>query len=184
MVLLLKDWGKLRSMSIPISDSPVSILTLCLFNTFMRKTAKYISTNNPVALLVFQPVTFVIHFYTVVITPSLSKESYRLCIRLRKWKRGQGPTKGCRSIDRFIHSFIHQWLYSLLLGPGLVFSFVIFFTQSVGLLGRVIRPSQGRYLHTLEHKHRINAYTLKHPCLELDWNLRSQRPSERRQFMP
>jgi hypothetical protein len=27
----------------------------------------------------------------------------------------------------FIHSFIHQWLYSPLLGPGLFFSFVIFF---------------------------------------------------------
>jgi hypothetical protein len=57
------------------------------------------------------------------------------------------------------HSFIHQWLYSTLLGPGLFFSFVIFFTQTVGLLGRVISPSQGRYLHTGQHKHRINAHT-------------------------
>jgi hypothetical protein len=62
-------------------------------------------------------------------------------------------------IRAFIHSFIHQWLYSHLLGPGLFFSFVIFFTQTVGLLGRVISPSQGRYLHTGQHKHRINAYT-------------------------
>jgi hypothetical protein len=46
-----------------------------------------------------------------------------------------------------IHSFIHQWLYSPLLGPGLLFSFVIFFTQPVGLLGWVISLSQGRYLH-------------------------------------
>jgi hypothetical protein len=38
-----------------------------------------------------------------------------------------------------------------LLGPGLVFSFVIFFTQTVGLLGRVISPSQGRYLHIEQH---------------------------------
>jgi hypothetical protein len=30
-----------------------------------------------------------------------SKESYRLCIGLRNWKSGQGPTKGCRAIDRF-----------------------------------------------------------------------------------
>jgi hypothetical protein len=29
-----------------------------------------------------------------------SKESYRLCIGLRNWKSGQGPTKGCRAIDR------------------------------------------------------------------------------------
>jgi hypothetical protein len=57
------------------------------------------------------------------------------------------------------HSFIHQWLYSPLLGRGLFFSFVLFFTQSVGFLGRVISSSQGRYLHTGHHKHRINAYT-------------------------
>jgi hypothetical protein len=29
-------------------------------------------------------------------------------------------------------------------------------TQSVGLLGRVISPSPGRYLHTGQRKHRIN----------------------------
>jgi hypothetical protein len=29
-----------------------------------------------------------------------SKESYRLCIWLRKWKSDQGPTKGCRAVDR------------------------------------------------------------------------------------
>jgi hypothetical protein len=32
------------------------------------------------------------------------------------------------------------------------------FTQSVGLLGRVISPSQGHYLHTGQHEHRINLY--------------------------
>jgi hypothetical protein len=51
----------------------------------------------------------------------------------------------------FIHSFIHQWLYSLLLGPDLFFSFLIFFTQSVGLLGRAISPSQGRATYTLDN---------------------------------
>jgi hypothetical protein len=59
----------------------------------------------------------------------------------------------------FIHSFIYQWLYSLLLGSGLFFSFVIISTQSVGLLGRVISLSQGHYLQTGQHKHRINAFT-------------------------
>jgi hypothetical protein len=59
-----------------------------------------------------------------------------------------------------IHSFIHSSMaLRTLLDPGLFFSFVIFFTQSVGLLGRGISPSQGRYLHTGEHKHRINAHT-------------------------
>jgi hypothetical protein len=40
----------------------------------------------------------------------------------------------------------------------LLVQFCNHFSQTVGLLGRVINPSQGRYLHT-EHKHRINAHT-------------------------
>jgi hypothetical protein len=35
-------------------------------------------------------------------------------------------------------SFIFQWLCRPLLGPGLFFSFLIFVTQTVGLLGRVV----------------------------------------------
>jgi hypothetical protein len=53
---------------------------------------------------------------------------------------------------------IHQWLYSSLLGPGFFFSFVIFFKQTVRLLGRVISPSKGLYINTEQHKHRINAH--------------------------
>jgi hypothetical protein len=68
-----------------------------------------------------------------------------------------------------------------LLGLDRFFSFVIFFTQTVGLLGRGISPSQGRYLDTEQHKHRINEHS--HPCLEWDSNPRSQCSSERRQFM-
>jgi hypothetical protein len=56
-------------------------------------------------------------------------------------------------------SFIYNWLYSPSLDPGLFFGFVIFFVQTVGLLGRAISPSQGRYLHTGQHKHRINTQT-------------------------
>jgi hypothetical protein len=62
-------------------------------------------------------------------------------------------------IHSFILSFIHQWLYSPLLGLGHFFSFVISFTQSVELLGRVIRPSQGRYFLKGQHKYRTNAHT-------------------------
>jgi hypothetical protein len=65
------------------------------------------------------------------------------------------------NIFHFIHSFIHQWLYSPLLGPGLFFSFVIFFTQTVGLLGRVISTSQGRYLHTGQHKQNKRTETFR-----------------------
>jgi hypothetical protein len=42
---------------------------------------------------------------------------------------------------------------------GRFVSFLIH-TQSVGLLGWGISPSQGRYLHTGRHKHRINAHRL------------------------
>jgi hypothetical protein len=49
--------------------------------------------------------------------------------------------------------------------------------HSVGLLERVISPSQGRYLTQTQNKHR-------HPYLELGSNPRSQRSSEQRQFMP
>jgi hypothetical protein len=50
---------------------------------------------------------------------------------------------------------------------GRFFSFLIY-TESVGLLGRGISPSQDRYLHT-EHKHRINAH--KYPFLEWESNM-------------
>jgi hypothetical protein len=61
------------------------------------------------------------------------------------------------------------------------FRFLIY-TQPVGLLGREISPSQDRYLHTEQHKHRIKA--CRHKSLEWESNPRSQRSSERRQFMP
>jgi hypothetical protein len=54
-------------------------------------------------------------------------------------------------------------------------------TQLVGPLGRKISPSQNSYLRT-EHIYRINAR--RYQCLGWDSNPRSQRSSERRQFMP
>jgi hypothetical protein len=57
------------------------------------------------------------------------------------------------------------------------------YTQAVGLLRRGISPSQGLYLHTEQHKHRINTQ-YRHPCLKWDSNPRSQLSSERTQFMP
>jgi hypothetical protein len=83
---------------------------------------------------------------------------------------------------QLVYSFtIHQKFYSPLLGFGLFFSFVIFFTQAVELLGRMVSLSQGRYLHTGQHTQRIKAH--KHSCLEWDSKPRSQCSSERRQFM-
>jgi hypothetical protein len=47
--------------------------------------------------------------------------------------------------------------------------------HSVELLRRVISPSQGRY---------VTKTISTHPCIEWDSNPRSQRSSERRQFVP
>jgi hypothetical protein len=44
-------------------------------------------------------------------------------------------------------------------GPRPLIQFRNHFSRTVGLLGRVISPSQGRYLNIGQHKHRINAYT-------------------------
>jgi hypothetical protein len=52
------------------------------------------------------------------------------------------------------------------------FSGFLIYIQSVELLGREISPSQGDYLRTEQHKHRINAH--RHPCLEWDSSPRSQ----------
>jgi hypothetical protein len=60
-------------------------------------------------------------------------------------------------------------------GPWPLFSFLILYTVC-RLLGRGISPSQGHYLHTEQHKHRIKAH--RHPCLERYSNPRSQRSSE------
>jgi hypothetical protein len=72
------------------------------------------------------------------------------------------------------------WLHSPL-DLDHFFSFLNLYT--VGrILGRGISPSQGRYIHTEQHKHTINAHG--HPCLK--WNLipRSRCSSGRRQLMP
>jgi hypothetical protein len=54
--------------------------------------------------------------------------------------------------------------------------------QSVGLLGRGTSSSHALNLHIEQHKHRIYAH--RHPYLDWDSNPRSERSSERRQFMP
>jgi hypothetical protein len=91
---------------------------------------------------------------------------------------------GCENLIIYIFTFcflislIHQWLYSPLLGPGLFISFVIIFTQTVELLGRVIRPSKSRYLHTGQHKHRINSHTDIYALSEIRTQDSSVRASE------
>jgi hypothetical protein len=53
-----------------------------------------------------------------------------------------------------------------------------FFTQTVGLLGRLISPSQGRYLYTGQHKHRTDAYTDIHALNGIRTHEPSVRASE------
>jgi hypothetical protein len=75
--------------------------------------------------------------------------------------------------------FIYLWLYSPC-GPWPLFQFLNLYTVNrISWTG--IRPPQGRYLHTEQHKHRIKAH--KQSCLEWDSNPRSQSSSGRRWFM-
>jgi hypothetical protein len=81
-------------------------------------------------------------------------------------------------LSNFIHSFIHHGstaLWSVLASCSI---FLVFFTQTVGLLGRVIRQSQGRYLHTGQHEHSKNPNTDTHALSGIRTNDPSIRMSE------
>jgi hypothetical protein len=62
-----------------------------------------------------------------------------------------------------LECFFHL-LFLAIQASGLLFNFVIIFIETVGLPGPMINT--------------------KYPCAEKDWNTRSQRLSERRQYMP
>jgi hypothetical protein len=54
-------------------------------------------------------------------------------------------------------SFIHQWLYSPMLGPGHFFIFeILYITGRSPWTG--INQSESRYPQMVPHKHRINAH--------------------------
>jgi hypothetical protein len=79
--------------------------------------------------------------------------------------------------------FFFNCFFQPIQGPGLLFSSVIILSQTVGLLGRVISPSQGCYLNTGQHKHRINAYAQQTsmPWVRFEPTIpASERASERR----
>jgi hypothetical protein len=82
----------------------------------------------------------------------------------------------CQSSCRIL-PFLSVYGSTALVEFGRFFSFLIY-TQSAGLLGRGISPSQGHCLHTEQHKRRINEH--RHPCLEWDSNPRSQCSRRRR----
>jgi hypothetical protein len=77
------------------------------------------------------------------------------------------------------NSFIYSTMaLQLFVGSRPRLQFRNFFTQTVGILGRVISPSQGRYLHSGQHKHRIYAQTNIHVLSGIRTHDRSVRASE------
>jgi hypothetical protein len=56
----------------------------------------------------------------------------------------------------FIHSFLHEWLYSPLLGPRLFFSFVTFLTQ---MIGRAVPQTVSRWLPTVATRLRARVWS-------------------------
>jgi hypothetical protein len=76
------------------------------------------------------------------------------------------------------HSFIHSSMaLQPFVGPWPFLQFRNHFYTD----GRIPWTSQGRYLHTGQHKR--NKRTHRHPCLEWDSNSQLQRSNKRRQFM-
>jgi hypothetical protein len=65
---------------------------------------------------------------------------------------------------KYFHVTIRFFPIALLahLVPRPLIQFRNHFSQTVGLIGRVISPSQGRYLNTGQYEHRINIHTKVH----------------------
>jgi hypothetical protein len=95
-------------------------------------------------------------FWEVIVLVILSKEVYMYMSPIPNGFRDKAIS--------LLLLLLLLWLYSSLLGLG-CFSVSWSYTQSVGLLQRGISPSQGRYLHTEQHKHRINAHNTDVPAL-------------------
>jgi hypothetical protein len=140
--------------------SPYHDVPLSNFSNRFSRDVTYNFTHSSMICLCIGKSTILSQFNPIQIVTNFSLEA----------DLNQNSTKTNFSL------FIHQCLYSPLLGHGLFFSFVIFFTQSVRLLGRVISPSQGRYLHTGQQKQRISAHTDIH-AIEWDSKPRSQHSS-------
>jgi hypothetical protein len=92
-------------------------------------------------------------------------------------------SKQHRLIIQLRISFIHQWFYSTMLGPGLLFSSVIIF-YTVGRTPWTGDQPVARPLPIYRITQTQNKRTHRDPCLEWNSNQRSQYSSGRRQFMP
>jgi hypothetical protein len=74
--------------------------------------------------------------------------------------------------------FIHQWLYRPLFRPWSLLQFPNLFYAFDRTPWTRISPSQGLYLHTGQHKHRINAHTDIHALSGIQTHHPSFRASE------
>jgi hypothetical protein len=88
---------------------------------------------------------------------------------------------GCKflTLHVYVLSLSLSLSLSLTLFPVAFFQFNFFtLRELVEPLGRGISPSQGRYLHTEQHKYRINAHTDIHALSEIRTYDPSVRASE------
>jgi hypothetical protein len=71
----------------------------------------------------------------------------------------------CNVYDFVVNTYLIHSSYIL---RCRVFFSLLIILQKAGLLGRVISSSQGLYLNTRQHKHRINTYQTSMPCVGLE----------------
>jgi hypothetical protein len=89
----------------------------------------------------------------------------------------------CVKAKRRYETYFYFFLLLPLWSRGLIYQFLDY-SQTVGLLGRVISSSQGLYLNTGQHKHRKTHTHINHPWPEWIRTHDPSLPSERRQYMP
>jgi hypothetical protein len=112
--------------------------------------------------------------YEGILTP---RQSLILCgLQIVSQIKGYRTSNGMMTAKDY--DFLFQWLFQPIQGPRPLIQFRNHFPQTVGLLGRVISPSQGLYLNAGQHKHRINACTNIHALSEIQTHDPSVRASE------
>jgi hypothetical protein len=100
------------------------------------------------------------------------------------WDRNRSTAVGCLRWGHYFlrnHTGLNNSSLALqpFVGPWPLFQFNnLFSMRTVGLLGRGISPSQGRYIHTGQQKHRINEHTDIHALSGIRTHDSSVRPSE------
>jgi hypothetical protein len=133
-------------------------------------------TRTP-APLVIQPVA---SRYTDWAIPTPLKLRYNIYFVSRR-NKGISVTIKCCNFSMYLSSIYLSMALEPFVGPWPLLQFLDLFRQFVRLFGRGISPLQGRYLHTGQHKHRINSH--KHPCLKWESKPRFHYLSGQRQFM-